>query len=269
MNLYDLLIAKEDARKGNGVCKFNGYLEDYLIDLNDDKIKDVLSGLLELDNNMRIIVDYNIAISKDSISNAIIRYKDIFKSGDKALCIPYIVYFKKDNDSRGIILTDEDYIYAKAYYYALTEPGSSLRECYNDVIALNIEDKELILNCYKEIFEKRLGQIQRELDAKHFENYDVAYQKALSLCEDFKKDIYEKIEQAEDKEAYIRYCVSRFYLLKKFVYVQYMMDKNILESRHEGNIKLQRNTAKNNADAIRFISISELWRGKQESSENE
>ena len=68
MNLYDLLIAKEDARKGNGVCKFNGYLEDYLIDLNDNKIKDILSGLLELDNNMRIIVDYNIAISKDSIS---------------------------------------------------------------------------------------------------------------------------------------------------------------------------------------------------------
>ena len=269
MNLYDLLIAKEDARKGNGVCKFNGYLEDYLSDLQEGEIKNLLNTLFELDNNMRIIVDYNIAISKDSISNAIIRYKDIYKSGDKALCIPYIVYFKNNNDSRGIIITPEDYLYAKGYYFALTEPGSSLRECYNDVLALSIDDKEDVNKIFNEIFTKRVGQIQRELDSKHFSNYDELFDKANKLCDDFKEHIYDNIEQQDNKEEYIRYCVSRFYLLKKLVYVQYMTDKNILNERHEGNIKLQRNQAKNNADQIRFISISELWRGKVNDNENE
>lgn len=264
MSLYDLLIAKEDSRKGNeGSCKFNGYLEDHLLDLEDSNVKDILSKLFELDNNIRIIVDLNIAVSKDSISNAIIRYKDIYKNEDKALCIPYIVYFKKEDDSKAIIIIDDDYLYAKGLYYALTEPGSGLREYYNDVLAVDTSNSQDIIDAFKDIFDKRVGQIQRSLDAKRFSGYDEAFERAKSLCETFKEDIYEKIEKADDKETFIRSCVARFYLLKKFVYVQYMTDKNILSERHEGNIKSQRNRAKNNADAIRFISISELWRGKE------
>lgn len=54
--------------------------------------------------------------------------------------------------------------------------------------------------------------------------------------------------------------VVRWFLLKKVVYVQYMVNKDMLQNVHEGNIKKQRNQAKINADEIPFISYSELWR---------
>ena len=50
------------------------------------------------------------------------------------------------------------------------------------------------------------------------------------------------------------------FLLKKVLYVQYMVNKNILNSVHEGNVKKQRNQAKLNADDILFMSYSEMWR---------
>ena len=39
-----------------------------------------------------------------------------------------------------------------------------------------------------------------------------------------------------------------------------MVNKNILNSVHEGNVKKQRNQAKLNADDILFMSYSEMWR---------
>ena len=39
-----------------------------------------------------------------------------------------------------------------------------------------------------------------------------------------------------------------------------MVNKDMLQNVHEGNIKKQRNQAKINADEIPFISYSELWR---------
>ena len=41
-----------------------------------------------------------------------------------------------------------------------------------------------------------------------------------------------------------------------------MVDKTVLNTKFEGNVKAQRKQAKQNADKIRFISISDLWRGK-------
>jgi hypothetical protein len=39
-----------------------------------------------------------------------------------------------------------------------------------------------------------------------------------------------------------------------------MVNKNILNTVHEGNVKKQRNQAKLNADEITFMSYSEMWR---------
>ena len=39
-----------------------------------------------------------------------------------------------------------------------------------------------------------------------------------------------------------------------------MVNKNILNTVHEGNVKKQRNQAKVNADEVTFLSYSEMWR---------
>ncbi|MBR2793962.1 MAG: hypothetical protein IKE16_04875, partial [Solobacterium sp.] len=57
----------------------------------------------------------------------------------------------------------------------------------------------------------------------------------------------------------IGYFVSRWFLLKKVVYVQYMVNRKILSEIHENDIKKQRNQAKLNADAVEFISYRNLW----------
>ena len=46
-----------------------------------------------------------------------------------------------------------------------------------------------------------------------------------------------------------------------------MVNKNILNSGHEGNVKKQRNQAKLNADEISFMSYSEMWRTNGEIEE--
>ena len=70
----------------------------------------------------------------------------------------------------------------------------------------------------------------------------------------------EKINAAENSEDCIRALVVSWFLLKKVVYVQFMVNKDILEKVHEGNIKKQRNQAKTNADEIPFVSYSDCWR---------
>ena len=69
----------------------------------------------------------------------------------------------------------------------------------------------------------------------------------------------EMLREATDKQAMIRYLVTTWFLLKKVVYVRYMVDKEILMKRHDGDNKRQRSMARQCANDIRFISISDLW----------
>ena len=41
---------------------------------------------------------------------------------------------------------------------------------------------------------------------------------------------------------------------------QYMVNKDILNNVHEGNVKKQRNQAKLNADQVLFLSYSDMYR---------
>ena len=129
MGVFELLSVKEDARKDSDLCFFNGYLEDYLNEVSDSDVhRDIFVQLFEADHALKIIVGLNISVLNETISNAIIRYKDITKYRNKALTIPYVIYGKKDDQEKAIVLTDEDYLYAKGLYYVLTEPGSEFRE---------------------------------------------------------------------------------------------------------------------------------------------
>ena len=271
MSIYELLSVKQDPRKGGNDCLFNGYLEDYLETLEDSNAEvETLKALLNEDESARVIVGLHFGVSKESISNAIIRYKDIFKLNDNALTIPYIVYGKKDDNAKALILVEKEYVYAKGLYYALTEPSSPFQEVKNDIVAMEMVDTPEVVNTYGKLYTKFAGQIQRELDRKHFKTYDEAYDYSLKLATDIKDNVFENAANAEDKDSFIKSCVASWYLIKKYVYVQYMVDKNILNTVHEGNVKQQRNKAKENADSIRFVSVAEMWRGKpQEEKANE
>lgn len=264
MGIYELLGSKEDVRKGSSACDFNGYLEDYLDTLEESTdFSSALRALFEMDKDLKIIVNLKTGVSKESISNQIIRYKDIFKLENEAIICPWIVYAKKDNEEKALLLVDDDYIYAKGMYYCLTEPSSAFQDVKNDIVAVDIKDVATVKDTFSKLFTKRAGQIQRDLDHRHFSDYDESYKHALDLSNTISENLFIDVKECENKEKFIRSCISRWFLIKKFVYVQFMVDKNILNTRFEGNVKAQRNQAKQNADSIRFISISEMRRGNE------
>ena len=82
MSVCEILSAKIDERKQGSDCTFNGYLEDYL-GMEDNHLEDVLKAafesILQEEPDAKIITNLRHEISKDAVSNQIIRYKDIFK----------------------------------------------------------------------------------------------------------------------------------------------------------------------------------------------
>lgn len=260
MGVYDLLISKEDARKGSPLCEFNGFLEDYLqLVPADCADRPFLESLFAIDNDLKVVVNLRMGISKESISNQIIRYKDVFKLANRAVIIPYVIYAKHDDHQKALIIVDDDYIYAKGMYYSLTEPGSEFQAVKNDIVALTKEEDK-IKEIYPKLFSSRAGQLQRELDHKYFSDYQSSLEHAKELSQGIHDNLQANLKNSDDKEELIRLAISHWFLIKKFIYVQCMVDKDLLQKNFNGNVKAQRNHAKQNADAIRFISISDLWR---------
>ena len=262
MGVYELLNEAVDSRKGGNDCDFNGYLEDYLGTIpSEDEVYPLFAALLNADPDLKICVNYGIKLSDNSISNLIIRYKDINKLSEKAFKCPYIIYAKKDDREKAVIMADE-YVYAKGLYYCATESNASFEGVKNDLVAIDTNHINEVVELYKKLFNNRAGYLQREVDQKMYENYDAMFKHALDIATKIKDNIFEDLKNTEDKAALIEKTVVSWFLIKKYVYVQYMVDKKILNDVHNGNTKAQRNQAKQNADAIRFISIPELWKGR-------
>ena len=111
---------------------------------------------------------------------------------------------------------------------------------------------------------EKAGALQRTLDKKFFSNYEDLKKIALEAAEEEKKEAVEVLPTLEDRTQQIYQYVVHWFLLKKVLYVQYMVNKVILKTEHDGNIKQQRNQAKVNADAVAFLSYSEMWRAGTE-----
>ena len=276
MAIYDILNEVEDIR-GNekGICTFNGYLEDYLSLLEEDsekaEVHEVLERLFQEDQNLKIAVDLHLNINKDAIANQIIRYKDSFKLPHGTICVPYIVYGKFDDSQKAAILTigdKEEYILAKALYYVMSEPENEYEGTRNEIIAISVnkDSIERMVESATSFFLKnfKAGIVQRRLDLKVFETYDEMYEVAKAIGAYQQDHLYEIIKESEHREATINNIIATWFLLKKFSYVQYMMDKNNLNKVHEGNVKRQRQVAKERCDAIGFVSYSELWKMAKE-----
>lgn len=272
MGVYQILKDVQDIRKEEGKCAFNGFLEDYLSSIEEEEceVKDILTKMFELDSDLRICVDLHVGINQSVVSNQIIRYKDAFKLKGDPLCIPYIVYGEKQGNERALMLVngkDDDYLLVKGLYYCMTEPFSMFAECKNDMVAMLFEEEEEVLSVFSRLFKVKAGALQREIDRNHFANYEQLKQLALNKAAALKETIIPALQEADEKEPLIVDAVIQWFLLKKIVYVYYMVNKDILARVHENNIKKQRNQAKINADEVPFTSYSEMWRNSSKPKE--
>lgn len=266
MAIEMILEQQLDSRHGGEDCLFNGFLEDYLNleDLGLDPILEEAFKIIRDQNpNTRICAGMKADINRDAISNQIIRYKDIFKLTGKALTYPYILYERKNDEERALLVVpyeEYSYLFAKGYYYCMTEPGSPLLDCKNEIVTVSSDDPAWIARTYEEMFVKKAGALQRGIDHSFFANYEELKDKAVKAAEIQKEKAYAELPALEDRTPAIYKYVVNWFLLKKVLYVQYMVNKDILNRVHEGNVKKQRNQAKLNADDVQFISFSEMWR---------
>ncbi len=266
MAITAILSSKLDNRSNVDDCTFNGYLEDYLnmedTDL-DPVLREAFAGIQANAVDTRICVGLRSEINNDAISNQIIRYKDVFKLNGKPLIYPYILYVQKDEEERALLVvpyTKYGFIKAKGLYYCMTEPGSEFIECKNEIVAICSDKAEDIVKAFDGLFSQRAGALQRNIDGRFFRNYEDLRTAAIAAAEQIKKEAPAVLASLEDRTEKIYEYVVNWFLLKKVLYVQYMVNKNILNTVHEGNVKKQRNQAKLNADEITFMSYSEMWR---------
>ncbi|MDO4940373.1 MAG: hypothetical protein Q4E33_01615 [Erysipelotrichaceae bacterium] len=254
MSIYTLLSTKMDPRRKGNDCSFNGFLQDYL-SINEDINSKALNRFLKINEDFYIICNYHLPICSDSISNSIIRYKDINKLDNEALLIPYILYERKE-DGNAYIIFDDNYIYAIASYFALTE-HEEYKALRNNMLAFSLGDVNTVVDDHNQKLKPSV--LQRKLDKKHFKNYEDVLNICTEQTQSIEKQIDELPKDYEEKEEFVKACIRKWYLLKKCLYVKYMVDKGILKERHNNVIKSQRSKAKENADSIRFMSISSIW----------
>ncbi len=261
-----MLDAKLDQRKNGDDCAFNGYLEDYL-DMEgtglDPVLREAFSAILEKEPETRLIVDLKGSLSTTAISNQIIRYKDVFKLAGKPIRYPYILYRTKDEEERALLVlpySEYGYIYAKGLYYCMTEMGSEYIEQKNEIVSLCSANADQIVDTYNQLFEIKAGALQRGIDRAAYQSYEVLKQQCIAAANELSSSLSERLAASSDKQKVIYETVIDWFLLKKVLYVQYMMNKSILRMAHDGNVKRQRNQAKLHADDIKFISYSDMWR---------
>lgn len=271
MAIYDILCDVKDLREPNGICDFNGYLEDYLTILeereNERELLELFQSIWEKDHDLRICVSLRLNINKDAIANQIIRYKDSFKLPHGTIRCPYILYGNFRGFQKAMILTfggKEQYVIAKALYYVISEPENEYEGSRNEIVACNVDaaHPQLLMDTMEHFFwlNGKAGILQRQLDGKIFLNYDEMYETAQAMASYQLVNLKDILKESEDHGTAINNIIATWFLLKKFSYVQYMMDKNNLSQNHDGNVKKQRQKAKEKCDAIGFVSYSELWK---------
>ena len=282
MAIYDILNNIKDRRQAqDSIAYFNGFLEDYLalIEIsssNDSPVFksddiELLNKIFEYDNNLKIIVDLGLNINKKAVANQIIRYKDAYKLPDYSINIPYIIYGEYEDMQRAMIIVpggQEAYIKAKALYYVISEPENEYEGTRNEIIASSLANDSLesVLLAMNAFFKKnaKAGEVQRNLDLQIFKKYADMYVVCNEMANKQIECLDEVLKDENTTQAVIYKNIANWFLLKKFVYVQYMMDKSTLNQLHERNVKKQRAQAKINADEIPFVSFSELWRKAKE-----
>jgi|GEM_PF-154582 len=270
MAIYKVLSELGDQRSSTSTdkCSFNGALEDFVamdghaFAQYDQMFKD----LVDLNKDMHICLGLPLDINRKVVANQIIRYKDAFKLPEHYLRVPLVLYWQQGNDERAILISDSDYIEAKGLYYCLTEPQNEFEGSRNEVLAMYLtpDDTMDIINAYNDMAagKKSIGSIQRVYDRKYLDSVDEMKEKCIALSKQTFDDAIAKLKdmEVEERSEIIHKTVAKCFLIKKALYVQYMMAKDLLLNRHEGDTRKQRQFAKAYTDEVPIVSYSELWR---------
>ena len=265
MAIAEILSAKKDERSNGSDCIYNGSLKEALDsepDLNVT-LKNAFGRILEKNPDVRVIRGLHCAISRNAVSNQIIRYRDIFKLSGKPLNVPYVLWDTRGEEERALLVYPYEkygYLYGKGLYLCMTDQGSEYENARNEMVAVCTDDADLIVETYEKMFHEKCGSIQRHLDRMHYHTYDELLKTARKAGEEQKEEAPKVLLSLHDRTRTIYQYVVRWFLLKKVLYVQYMVDKTILKTIHEGNVRQQRAQARTYADSIQFMSYSEMWR---------
>ena len=254
-------------------CSYNGMLSDYLKEneVADEALLQAFKTISSTDPDVRIVTDLKGSVKLDNISNRIIHYRDISKLVGNPVVYPYLIYARYgEADQAMLVLPYEEggYLYARGYYYCMSEAGSLFYEDRNEILEICTPNPDEIVQSWERLKKEKAGLIQRQLDRACFKNYDELNAKAIEAGEALKARAAAELVEAEDKAPLIASYVVRWFLLKKLVYVQYMVNKHIRSSIHDGDIHKQRNQARINADEIPFMSYRSMWTAGTE-AENE
>lgn len=265
MAIAEILSAKKDERSNGSDCIYNGSLKEVL-DSDESlnvTLRNAFGKILKTDPDVRVIRGLHCAVSRNAVSNQIIRYKDIFKLSGKPLNVPYVLWNTREGKERALLVYPYEkygYLYVKGLYLSMTDQGSEYAEARNEMVAVCSDDADLIAETYAKMFREKAGSIQRHMDKMYYHTYDELLETAQKAGKEQKEEAPKILLSLHDRTRTIYQYVVRWFLLKKVLYVQYMVDKNILKTIHEGNVRQQRSQAKAYADSIQFMSYSEMWR---------
>ena len=112
-------------------CSYNGTLSDYLKEneVADEALLQAFTTISSTDPDVRIVTDLKGSVKLDNISNRIIHYRDISKLAGSPVVYPYLIYARYgEADQAMLVLPYEEggYLYARGYYYCMSEAGSQL-----------------------------------------------------------------------------------------------------------------------------------------------
>ena len=275
MAIYEILQGKTN----NHILTrgfFNGSLENYINSSYNrhEQFNGLFEELLETVPELQICANLPIEISVKAISNQIIRYKDAFKLPEHSVIVPLILYWRENEQDKAIMFATTDYIEAKGLYYCLTEPDLEFGQCRNEILTMCLKEEYAadIKNALESMHSgsKAAGAIQRSLDRRYINNVDEMKERAVVLAKEIFDNASEQLLDMEERGPLINETIARIFLIKKALYVQYMMSKDLLANRHEGDVKKQRQFAKAYSDEVPIVSLSSLWRmTREDKKENE
>ncbi len=264
MTELTFLTEINDERKGNHACAFNGFLEDYLETIEESPVRESLKVMEALNPDFRIMAGYHFDIQAEAVSNQIIRYKDITKLPAHPFVLPLFVYGNDSNDEPiGFILStpeENSFTVLKGLYYAITENKALLESLRNNIVVTHLTEEGITI--LKQLVKREIkcGAAQRMIDAMHYADLNELKTMIKAESEALQEKIKEDFKEHKHRAPLIYKAVTSWFLMKKVLYVQTMMNRHLLDRECGGDVKKQRHQAKLNADSVTFIAYSELWR---------
>lgn len=231
-------------------------LGDYVVTLEDSS--PLKLALTQLDRSLQVQPHPALTLHPELIANQIIRYKDSQKVNPSFFEGPLFIYHQ---DQVLLIASSKDhYLKAKGAFLVYTEAQGLLENKHNSSLVIHADHpdfKSIVDQFFSS--EKSAGYLQRRVDKDVYTSFEELLRLAQDEGTSLMNTVYDRMTE-DTKEAIIHQTILHWYLLKKLLYVQTMMNTKLLQSDCQGDMRILRNRAKHHADLIPFIMYSELWR---------